>query len=780
MGSAAGAEFFRFAGWGDHRMGEIVAALVILLASTSAFATPTLVQHTNCHVTAEVSVACTLPNSVAEGDTLIVVAGSGAVATISSESDSLGNTVSAAVAFSSGSDLGMGIYYVQSASSGTHTITLTFGSSGNYTAFVSEYSGLATSGVFDKASPISYQTSVSITTAPITPSNSGELVIFGITQVLSGNTYSSYTNGFTQQDTYNANGPSGAWASVVTGSSVSGGVTAAAPNTSGAVIAAFVASPVGFLPAGHWAAAKLPMTVIFPRPDTETRAWAREHWAYWDGTHPVKYEIPIEAQGGAYPYVFTLLSGPPGMSIAQSYWIPGDTPAQMLALGYGDLIWTPQGNISSTWKGTVSVLITGQDGSSVTDTFTLSTVGAYARSSSTANATLNGTTTLVVNSVSAGLLTYGTVVTGAADLPNNDWIVGQVSGSAGGAGTYTLAYAATGSTTESITGSLKVGFVFADSTCGQPGNTCDTSGSGTISSPWSSLSKIYGPNSCIADPSGCSTYPGAIAYLRGLNPATNYEAVDQTGGGGSAPGFTLSGKNNPIALLGFPGDPNTPNIDITNLSATTSAKGAVFELYDDASDAFIQNLAFSGEADSGSGSGPAGFTYIWEEYANNRLTFDGLSNPNAWPGTCSTCSNNSSTVELDDPGTPTRSYVVIKGVNEANRPGKYYGVGIYDAFNTNYGVAEFDSFQGVGTGAGSAYGRKLSDTYWTNRYDFSSGASLWLLWQGGFVANSNQNTYFEDCYDTLVFTGSPPSNPGLIYNQAIEGTTNVFSYETPL
>lgn len=129
-------------------------------------------------------------------------------------------------------------------------------------------------------------------------------------------------------------------------------------------------SQPGFLPAGHWVAAVSTMSVIYPRPDTETSSFARHRWAYYDGTHSVQYRIPIGVRGGAAPYVFKLLQGPAGMSIESEYWVPGDTAAQMLSAGYGDVIWTPSASVTGA---TVQVQVTGQDGASVTVEWTVST-----------------------------------------------------------------------------------------------------------------------------------------------------------------------------------------------------------------------------------------------------------------------------------------------------------------------------------------------------------------------------------------------------------------------
>jgi hypothetical protein len=526
-------------------------------------------------------------------------------------------------------------------------------------------------------------------------------------------------------------------------------------------------STIGFLAAGHWVAAQLPMTPIFPQSDSITRNYARPHWAFCDNSHAVQDVIPIVVQGGALPYVYTLLSGPPGASIEQNYWVPGDTPAQMYAAGYGNFAWTPQGNVTCPWTGIVSVLVTGQDFVSVTISFTLSTVGSYASSSATANITTNGTTSVTVNSVSVGTLSYGMVLSGFADIPANDYIT-RISGS-----TMSLAVPATGTQTGSVTGSLKAGFLFIDSTC----TSCDSTGSGTIASPWQTLSKLYGATSCVTSPGSCSTYPGAIAYLRGLNPATDYEAADQ----GTHPGFTMSGANNPISVIGVPGDPNTPDIDITNLSANVSSKGDVFFPYADASDNFIQGIAFSGVPTSGT----ANFSYIWVTYPANRLTYDNLSFLNVWPGT-STLSGNSTDIGLDSTSSPfsPRFGVVMRGIIETGRPANYDGVGIYDAYTTTNAVAEFDSFEGSGSGSGSAYGIKDSDTYFTNRYDFSSGQAAWLLWQAGFLESTSvTNDYIENAYDTVVYTGSNPTSPAVIYNQSTSSpsfTLHTFDYRNSI
>src|SRR6202034_3604100 len=46
-------------------------------------------------------------------------------------------------------------------------------------------------------------------------------------------------------------------------------------------------SPSWVLPATHTIAAKQPMILVYPRPDTETPAYARHRKAFYDGAHSI-------------------------------------------------------------------------------------------------------------------------------------------------------------------------------------------------------------------------------------------------------------------------------------------------------------------------------------------------------------------------------------------------------------------------------------------------------------------------------------------------------------
>jgi len=102
------------------------------------------------------------------------------------------------------------------------------------------------------------------------------------------------------------------------------------------------------------------MIQVYPRPDTETSTNARHRWAYYDGTNPIQYSIPIGVSFGAYPFVYTLQSGPAGMSIGQIYG----------SSNYGIITWTPTGSVSGA---TVQVLVTDQQLNTLTITWTVST-----------------------------------------------------------------------------------------------------------------------------------------------------------------------------------------------------------------------------------------------------------------------------------------------------------------------------------------------------------------------------------------------------------------------
>ena len=139
----------------------------------------------------------------------------------------------------------------------------------------------------------------------------------------------------------------------------------------------------GFYPAGHWVAAKFPFTTsnqtatqIYPRPDTETNAYAFHRHIFYDGATSFQTRIPIIARGGSYPFVDQIIQAPAaaGASLPATYWQANWTIAQALAAGYGDLLLNPTGTFSA---GTFQIRRWGQDGNYIDFIFTSSTLAGY-------------------------------------------------------------------------------------------------------------------------------------------------------------------------------------------------------------------------------------------------------------------------------------------------------------------------------------------------------------------------------------------------------------------
>jgi hypothetical protein len=115
----------------------------------------------------------------------------------------------------------------------------------------------------------------------------------------------------------------------------------------------FTANAISFpLPSANFVQAKMPMKVVYPRPDTETQIHSRHRWA-----HPaMSYEIPIGVQGGAWPFKYEIVSGPNGATIGQNY---GED-------NYGVITWTPT---TSSGVESFTVKITDQQLNTVSATW---------------------------------------------------------------------------------------------------------------------------------------------------------------------------------------------------------------------------------------------------------------------------------------------------------------------------------------------------------------------------------------------------------------------------
>lgn len=121
-------------------------------------------------------------------------------------------------------------------------------------------------------------------------------------------------------------------------------------------------NPAWRLPLDHSVAAKMPMVLVHPRPDSESNSFARHRKA-----HPgIQYRIPVSVQGGSYPFRYELLEGPGGMTI-------GEYPGLVEGVysfddDYGVVTWTPA---EAGGPFTVRIRVTDQDMSSVDVVFTV-------------------------------------------------------------------------------------------------------------------------------------------------------------------------------------------------------------------------------------------------------------------------------------------------------------------------------------------------------------------------------------------------------------------------
>jgi len=391
--------------------------------------------------------------------------------------------------------------------------------------------------------------------------------------------------------------------------------------------------PAGFLAAGHWQVGGLPTTVIYPRPDSETASYAAHHWAYYDGSNPVEYRIPIIVQGMALPYVFELISGPPGMSIPQPYWIPGYSAEQMLALGYGDVVWTPTAALSA--PATVVVRVYGQNCDYVDVTWTVNTSSSVSQ------------------------------------------------------------------------------FIFLDAVNGN-----DSTGTGSITAPWQTLAKVY---SAAGTPT--STYPGAILYLR----AGTYFPFGQS----------ISGANNPVSVLGFPGE--------AVLMSLANCPGAAWNTYTDASDFFFYNFGFTDVPTTP----PVNFHYFACNNAIDRITAYNIDFGPQYVGTDPR--ENATCFYCSAPGA-MRSYIALKGLSTDYVPGLPSGstsiwnvAPLHQFYQCQFVVTEFCTAQNMGwRGPGIKASNSYTDVRFC-RYAQSSEATY------SAFNLLNQTDLFPNSYQQLAY-----------------------------
>jgi hypothetical protein len=119
------------------------------------------------------------------------------------------------------------------------------------------------------------------------------------------------------------------------------------------------------LAAGHFIPAKMAPNIIHPRPDGEMNAWARAARCPSD----IPWRIPIVVQGGAWPFLYEIVSdgGATGLTITET--LPTDWIENGLQ-DYGVLSWASP--VVGTYA--ISVKVTDQDLTEVTRDFTLEVI----------------------------------------------------------------------------------------------------------------------------------------------------------------------------------------------------------------------------------------------------------------------------------------------------------------------------------------------------------------------------------------------------------------------
>lgn len=129
-----------------------------------------------------------------------------------------------------------------------------------------------------------------------------------------------------------------------------------------ALAGADAARPPHQLPVGYFVPAKFPLVAIHPRPDSETPPAA-----YHRVAHPgLRWDCPVRAAFGAYPYHAQLVTGPEGMTIGS--WLARKPDGELVEdAAYCTLTWIKP--VAGTYP--IAVRLTDQDGKSVDLAWTL-------------------------------------------------------------------------------------------------------------------------------------------------------------------------------------------------------------------------------------------------------------------------------------------------------------------------------------------------------------------------------------------------------------------------
>ncbi|MBW2527004.1 MAG: hypothetical protein JRI23_22680 [Deltaproteobacteria bacterium] len=140
-----------------------------------------------------------------------------------------------------------------------------------------------------------------------------------------------------------------------TGSGSTGGAGGTGGSGSGGSGGGNPSTPRLQLPAGHFVPAKMSLEIVSPRPSDEIGPDSTYLWAH----EGVRYEVPIGAIGGAWPFSYEVVDGPDGMTVVSDLVETGDHYERHA--NYGVVTYTPPaGSEGSTFSYTVRV--TDQEG----------------------------------------------------------------------------------------------------------------------------------------------------------------------------------------------------------------------------------------------------------------------------------------------------------------------------------------------------------------------------------------------------------------------------------
>lgn len=161
-------------------------ALLVWVWSAAAWAAPAFVQSNSNSASSGTTVAVAYSSNLTAGNliTVCINANKG----VTSLTDSLGHTYTAATLLTDGSTYAMGLYYVPNITGGANTVTLTLNGAVTYAhAEIHEYSGVATTSPLDQTTG-QFQAAPgtganAVTSGNVTTTTDGQL-IFGCTNSL--------------------------------------------------------------------------------------------------------------------------------------------------------------------------------------------------------------------------------------------------------------------------------------------------------------------------------------------------------------------------------------------------------------------------------------------------------------------------------------------------------------------------------------------------------------------------------------------------------------------